>query len=280
MLCNPSSPTAASGLSIIDNRMASPPTDSQTQATGPPLGSDPTILRYIASRDPHEGNGTFSGGSIATRDQTTNHDTYRTPFTTGASLEGILTQTDGASVEPGVPAPVLDVPLYDPDAMLIPIRHAISENSDEICVIGDFEGILYMNTTLVFVLRTTPIIPSPTLSQAMSQEEKKANGFTSLELGARIVKKGWDVKRPRETASHCLQQLTYNAKLGTWGGELCEQAREILESRYDWNNVDREDPNCPPRYYYNLRIDYEDRKWREAEKAWSSIEGSSWPAFE
>lgn len=260
--------------------MASPPTDSRTQVTGPPVGSDPTILRYIASRDQHEGDGTFSGGSIATSDQTTDHDTYRTHFTTGASLEGVLTLTDGASVGPGASAPALDVPLYDPGAMLIPIRHAISENSHETCVIGYFEGILYMNTTLVFVLRTTPIIPSRTLSQAMSQEEKKANGFTSLELGARIVKKGWDVKRPRETARQCLQELTYNAKLGTWGEELCEQAREVLEPKYVWNNVDREDPNCPPRYYHNLRIDYENEKWRKAEKEWRNIEGSSWPAFE
>jgi hypothetical protein len=195
------------------------------------------------------------------------------------SLEGVLTQTVGESVEPGAPGPALDVPLYDSDAMLIPIRHAISENSDETCVIGYFEGILYMNTTLVFVLRTTPIIPSRSLLQAMSQEEKTANGFTSLELGARIVKKGCDVKRTREPARQCLQQLTYTAKLGTWGEELCEQAREVLESKDVWNNIDREDPNSPPRDYYNLRIDYEDRKWREAEKEWSSIEGSSWPAF-
>jgi hypothetical protein len=180
MLCNPSSPTPASGLNIIGNRMASPPTDSHAQATGPPVSPDPTIPRYTLSRDPHGGEETFSGGSIATPNQTIDLDTYRTPFTTGASLEGVLTQTDGASVKPGAPAPALDVPLYDPDAMLIPIRHAISENSGETCVIGYFEGILYMNTTLVFVLRTIPIIPSRTLSQAMSQEEKKANGFTSL----------------------------------------------------------------------------------------------------
>jgi hypothetical protein len=256
--------------------MASPSTDSQTQATSPPVGPGPTVPRYTSSHGSQQEGGTFS---IATPKYTLNDGTYQAPDTTAEWSEGDPTQTDrSVNGQGNSAAPAIGVPLYDADAKLTPIRHAISENSDELCVIGFVEGILYKRkryNKLVLVARTIPIILSSDLRQKMSPKELHDNASTNLVIGAQILRSVCDTENLASEIERCLRERVHPEKLGTWGSVLRKEATKLfIDDKLEVESVERKEPKTPPRDYYHLRIDYADEEVREAEKVWSGIYGS------